>query len=69
MDRHRLDGARVRLNRTTDVHSRLRPGDEGTVCFIDDSGTVHVHWDCGSNMGLIPGEDDWELLSLKDERE
>ncbi|MDU3748377.1 MAG: DUF4314 domain-containing protein [Cutibacterium avidum] len=40
----------------------MRPGVLGTVAFVDDLGTVHVDWDTGSNLGLIPGEDSWETL-------
>jgi uncharacterized protein DUF4314 len=29
------------------------PGTKGTVRFIDDTGTVHVKWDNGSQLGLI----------------
>ena len=32
-------------------------GMTGTVTFIDDSGTVHVRWENGSGLGLIPGVD------------
>lgn len=30
--------------------------------FVDDAGTVHVDWDCGSTLGRIPGEDARETL-------
>jgi hypothetical protein len=39
----------------------LGPGDEGTVMFTDSLGTVHVHWDQGFQLGLVPGQDQWEL--------
>lgn len=55
-------GQRVRLIRTTDPYTRLLPGDEGTVDHVDNAGTVHVRWDNGSNLGLIPGEDMWETF-------
>ena len=51
------EGDRVRLVSTDDPFTRLKPGDEGTVAFVDSMGTVHVTWDSGSNLGLIPGED------------
>lgn len=53
---------RVRLLSTSDEHTSLRPGDEGTVTLVDAVGTVHVTWDNGSRLGLIPGEDRWEEL-------
>ena len=35
----------------------LKPGDEGTVFHVDDAGTVHVNWDCGSTLGMVYGVD------------
>ncbi len=54
-------GQRVRLAYTSDPYSDLPAGSEGTVMFVDDLGTVHVAWDSGSTLGLIPGEDKWEV--------
>lgn len=53
---------RVRLIYTSDEYTTLSPGAEGSVTGVDDAGTVHVRWDNGSTMGLIPGEDEWEEL-------
>lgn len=53
-------GTRVRLVRCTDTWTTIKPGTLGTIEFIDDTGTVHVKWDNGSRLGLIPGEDVWE---------
>jgi Domain of unknown function (DUF4314) len=55
-------GRRVRLIRTTDPYTGLRPGAEGTVSLVDSMGTVHVDWDEGSSLGLIPGEDEWKEI-------
>ena len=55
---------RVRLIRTADPHTRLVPGAVGTVIETDDeAGTLHVLWQDGSTLGLIPGEDEWTVLS------
>ena len=50
-------GCRVELVSMNDPYSRLRPGDKGTVLFVDDIGTVHVSWDRGSSLGVVYGED------------
>ena len=56
-------GDRVRLIRCTDEYTRLKPGDLGTVTFIDSMGTVFVKWDSGSNLGLVrEAGDAWELF-------
>jgi hypothetical protein len=54
-----MAGKRIKLISTTDPHTNLRPGDEGTVQFTDAIGTLAVKWDCGSSLGLIPGYDQW----------
>lgn len=56
-------GDRVELVSTTDRHTDLRPGALGTVDVIDDTGTVFVRWDQGSNLGMIPDIDEFRILS------
>lgn len=53
---------RVRLLRTTDEYTRLVPGTEGTITGVDKLGTLQVRWDDGSTLGLVPGEDEWEVI-------
>lgn len=55
-------GDRVELVRTSDPHTDLKPGDRGTVTLVDSLGTVHVEWDSGAMLGLVPGEDEWRVL-------
>lgn len=45
-------GDRIKLVFTDDEHTNLEPGDEGTVTFIDSTGTVFADWDNGSKLGL-----------------
>jgi len=45
------------------VYTKLKAGDEGTVTFIDDLGTIFVDWDTGSNLGINPEFGDrYELI-------
>ncbi|MFR2737487.1 MAG: DUF4314 domain-containing protein [[Clostridium] innocuum] len=55
-------GTRVALVSMVDPYSRLKPGDRGTVESVDDTGTVHVRWDCGSGLGIVYGEDEIRIL-------
>lgn len=57
-------GKRVRIIKCGDVCSPRPYGLEGTVHSVDDIGTVHVNWDNGSMLGLIPGEDEWEYVDV-----
>ena len=49
---------RVMLIRMSDPYTNLRSGDCGTVTMVDDIGTIHVNWDCGSSLGVVFGEDE-----------
>ena len=57
-----LVGQRVKLVFTDDSHTKLKPGSEGTVFYVDDLGTVMVDWEDGSTLGLIPGIDSWTVI-------
>lgn len=50
-------GTRVELVEMNDPYSRLKPGDKGTVRFVDDTATVFVDWDSGSGLGIVYGVD------------
>ena len=51
-------GTRVELVSMNDPYNRkLKPGDHGTVTFVDEMGTIFVDWDCGSGLGIAYGED------------
>lgn len=55
-------GCRVELISMNDPYSKLQPGDQCTVTFVDDIGTVHVNRDCGSGLGLVYGEDSYKQI-------
>ena len=50
-------GTRIRLNAMDDPHHPILPGTEGEVDFVDDEGQLHMKWDNGRSLALIPGED------------
>lgn len=51
-------GTRVMLIRMNDPYTKLRRGERGTVVCVDDIGTIHVAWDCGSTLGIVYREDE-----------
>ncbi len=57
------EGTRVVLEHMDDPYSKLKPGDRGTVKFVDDIGSVFADWDCGSGLGLAYGEDRFRKLT------
>ena len=58
----KMKGKRIELISISDPYTNLKPGDRGTVDFIDDMGTIHVVWDNGSTLGLVPGEDQYRII-------
>ena len=50
-------GTRVELISMQDEYTKLAAGGKGTVIGVDDIGTIHVNWDCGSCLGIAYGED------------
>ena len=65
-------GDRVELDYTSDPWTRLEPGARGNVVYEDSLGTVHVNWDDGSRLGLVPGHDRWhgvDEITLSDNLE
>ena len=58
------NGTRIELIRMDDPYNKkLVPGCRGTVQFVDSAGTLQMRWDCGSSLGLIPGEDDFRIIT------
>lgn len=33
----------------------MPPGLQGTVAFIDDAGQIHMHWENGRSLAIVPG--------------
>ena len=60
------NGTRVVLVRMNDSYTKLRPGDLGTVDFIDDAGSIFCVWDNGSTLGVAFGEDEIRLYDNTD---
>lgn len=50
-------GTRVRCVHMSDSIHPVPSGTLGTVEFVDDIGQIHVKWDNGSSLALVPYED------------
>ena len=55
-------GSRVKLICMNDPYRNLKAGSIGTVTHVEDIGTIHVAWDCGSTLGVVYGEDSCEVV-------
>ena len=58
-------GTRIRLNSMEDPYAPIVPGTEGVVDFVDDIGTIHMKWDNGRSLEIVPGEDSFSVLPPK----
>lgn len=59
-------GTRIKLVHMDDDQAPPS-GTLGTVRCVDDTGTVHVNWDNGSNLGVVYGEDTITIVEDKNE--
>lgn len=59
-------GTRIELISMEDPFAPIYPGTRGTVRVVDDMGTIHVDWDNGRRLGLIPGEDSFNIIQEKE---
>lgn len=55
-------GTRIELISMDDPYAPIEPGTKGTVVHVDDIGTIHMQWDNGRTLGLIPGEDKFKVI-------
>lgn len=62
MSDNNLTGKRVRVLHMDDPYSPVPTGTEGTIRHIDGIGQIHVKWDNGSTLALIPGVDVYTIL-------
>ena len=58
-----LEGKRVRLIKMNDDPDPIEPGTEGTIDNVDGIGTLHVNWDNGRRLGLVPDQDIYTILN------
>lgn len=59
-------GTRIELIQMGDDPRPVPPGTRGTVAFVDDMGQIGIHWDNGSSLSLIPGEDSFRVLNQEE---
>ena len=57
-------GSRIKCVQMVNDPCPIEPGTGGTVYHIG-GGIINVKWDNGRNLGLVLGEDEYELLDLQ----
>ena len=56
-------GTRIKLIEMVDNTHPVEPGTTGTVDYIDAAGHLHMSWDNGRTLALIPDVDRFEAIS------
>ncbi len=56
-------GTRIMLLSTSETMQPVPVGTKGTVDFIDDQSQIHMKWDNGRTLAVIPGEDSFRKLT------
>ena len=54
-------GTRLKLISMEDPHG-VPEGTVGVVDFIDDAGQIHMKWETGSCLALLPGVDQFQRI-------
>lgn len=49
-----------------DPYTPVPPGTRGTVAAVDDVGTIHMKWDNGRTLGVVPGVDQFRKLTAQE---
>lgn len=56
-------GTRLVLLSMDDPYSPIPSGTKGTVVHVDDQAQIHMKWDNGRTLALVPGEDSFRKLT------
>ena len=60
-------GTRVEVISLCNEEEHLRPGMKGTVMGVDDQPALLVHWDNGSSLSLLIGQDQFRVIPEQEE--
>ena len=56
-----LEGKIVILKHMDDIQAP-KPGTRGRIIGVDDIGQIHVIWESGGRLALVPGVDEYEII-------
>lgn len=58
-------GTKIKSISMDDPYHPVPTGTIGIVDYVDDAGTIHMQWENGSSLGLIEGQDQFEVIKPK----
>lgn len=56
-------GTKVVIDHMDDNYNPVPAGTKGVVKFVDDAGSIHVNWENGSTLAIIPETDRFHVIS------
>ena len=56
-------GSRIILEHMDDPYAPVESGTRGTVQVVDDAGQIHMVWDNGRTLAVVPGVDTFRKLT------
>lgn len=56
-------GTRLVLISMDDPYAPIPSGTKGTVVHVDDAAQIHMEWDNGRTLAIVPGEDSFRKLT------
>lgn len=57
-----LKGKRIRLTEDMNDPQPIRKNEEGIIKFTDGIGQIHVDWDNGRSLAVVPNEDKYVIF-------
>ena len=62
-------GTRIELIQMNDPFSPVEAGTRGTVHHVDDAGQLHMQWDNGRTLAIVPQVDSFRKLTAQEIQE
>jgi len=59
-------GTRIQLISMEDPYDPVPDGTKGTVEFVDDLGQLHMKWDNGRTLAIVPSQDRFRKLTSQE---
>lgn len=59
-------GTRLVLLSMDDPYAPIPSGTKGTVVHVDDAAQIHMRWDNGRTLAIVPGEDSFRKLTAEE---
>jgi hypothetical protein len=63
VETNNLVGKMIRMVEMIDDPRPIESGTMGVIYHVDSLGTLHVHWENGRRLGVVPDVDRYEVVN------